>query len=209
MQFRIAGRLALSFALALLGNAICAAEAVAPLDAAAADPHAAHRQMMATPKVSVNRLAYEVPNVELIDESGHPTNLKNLLSGDQPVAVNFIFTTCTTICPVMTATMLQLQKQLEDDPVRPNYVSISIDPDYDSATVMKGYAARYGANWTFLTGSSTNVMTALQSFDAYHGNKVNHFALTLMRGPNDDEWTRVEGLTSAQELARIWRETVH
>ena len=107
----------------------------------------------------------------------------------------------------MTATMLQLQKNLEGDAVRPNYISISIDPDYDSATVMKQYAARYGADWTFLTGSPADVMSTLTAFDAYRGNKVNHFALTLMRAANDDMWTRVEGLTSAQELARIWRET--
>lgn len=173
----------------------------------ATDPHAAHRKMMAAPALRVNHQTYQVPDVDLVDNSGRSANLRALLAIDQPVALNFIFTTCTTICPVMTATMLQLQKTLESDEVKPNYISISIDPDYDSAQVMQEYAESFGANWTFLTGSTENVLSALQAFDAYRGNKVNHFALTLFRASNGSEWTRVEGLTSAQELAQIWRET--
>ena len=173
------------------------------------DPHAKHRQMLATPDVTVEHLVYQVPNVTLVDESGQRTNLRELFSEDKPIALNFIFTTCTTICPVMTSTMLQLQKHLGDETVRPNFVSISIDPDYDSVAVMKDYAERFGANWTFLTGSPDDVLTALRAFDAYRGNKVNHFALTLMHAPAAKDWTRVEGLTSAEELARLWRETAN
>jgi protein SCO1/2 len=170
------------------------------------DPHAGHHKMMAAPDVRINRTTYQVPNIDLVDESGQAANLLDILANDRPLAINFIFTTCTTICPVMTATMLQLQKQLENDEVRPDYISISIDPDYDTAAIMKEYAASYGADWTFLTGSPADVTTTLQAFDAYRGSKVNHFALTLFRAESDNEWTRVEGLTSAKELARIWRE---
>ena len=70
---------------------------------------------------------------------------------------------------------------------------------------MRAYAKKYGADWTFLTGSPANIMTTLQAFDAYRGNKVNHFALNIMRPAGDEQWTRVEGLTSAAELARVWR----
>jgi protein SCO1/2 len=105
--------------------------------------------------------------------------------------------------------MLQLQKHLDVETIRPNFVSISIDPDYDTAVVMKDYAERFGANWTFLTGSPDEVLTALRAFDAYRGNKVNHFALTLMHAPDENNWTRIEGLTSAEDLARLWRETAN
>jgi len=156
----------------------------------------------------VNHQVYQVPDVNLVDSSGQSTRLRDLLASDKPLAVNFIFTTCTTICPVMTATMLQLEKNLESDEVKPNYISISIDPDYDTAQIMQEYAESYGADWTFLTGSPRDVISTLQAFDAYRGNKVNHFALTLFRAANETEWTRVEGLTSARELARIWRDTL-
>jgi protein SCO1/2 len=172
----------------------------------AADPHAAHRRMMAEPTTTVERVAYEIPDIDLLDSSGHSTNLRDVFASDRPVVVNFIFSTCTTICPVMTATTLQMQKQLLDDAVQPNYVSISIDPDYDTSDVLQDYANYYGADWTFLTGSLNDVITTLRAFDAYRGNKVNHFALTLMRAGDEEQWTRVEGLTSAQNLAKIWRD---
>jgi protein SCO1/2 len=156
--------------------------------------------------VKVEKVNYAIPDVTLTNEAGVQVQLRELLAGDRPLAVNFIFTSCTTICPVMTATMLQLQRQLASDSRPPLYVSISIDPDYDTASVMKSYASKYGADWTFLTGSQNDVMQVLQSFDAYRGSKINHFALTLMHAGGDGEWTRVEGLTSARELARIWRQ---
>ncbi len=172
----------------------------------AQDPHAQHRAAMQSTSVTVEKASYAIPDVVLTNEDGKSVRLRDVLSGDRPVAMNFIFTSCTTICPVMTATMLQMQGQLTDDPAMPAFVSISIDPDYDTASVMKSYATKYGADWTFLTGSQDDVLRVLQSFDAYRGSKVNHFALTLMRAGNDGEWTRVEGLTSAKELARIWRQ---
>lgn len=198
LRFAIAG----AFVLAMAPGVACAEDN----STSAADPHAAHRSMLATPAVKVDYGEYRIPDVSLLDTDGNPVALRSLLAPDRPVAVNFIFTTCTTICPVMTATMLQLQRHLDGDAVRPNFVSISIDPDYDSAQVMKTYAERYGADWTFLTGTAQDVESTLRAFDAYRGNKVNHFALTLMRAANDDRWTRVEGLTSAHELARIWQE---
>jgi hypothetical protein len=52
-------------------------------------------------------------------------------------------------------------------------------------------------------------MRVLQAFDAYRGSKVNHFALTLLRPAGATEWTRVEGLTSTEDLARVWNAIAH
>lgn len=169
------------------------------------DPHAAHRNMQNQSQARVVTTDYVVPDIALTDSSGKKTNLRELMSDDQSLVVNFIFTTCTTICPVITATTLQLQKELRSEDEQPNYVSISIDPDYDSESILREYAANFGADWTFLTGENADIMTALTAFDAYRGSKVNHFALILMRPANSSEWTRVEGLTSVQTLADVWR----
>lgn len=192
--------LILSLAIPLLSVNI-AAETLAD-----SDPHAAHRKMMTKSDTRVVSANYDIPDIELVDSSGARVNLRAIMSEDEPLIVNFIFTTCTTICPVITATTLQLQRELQSSEVQPRYISISIDPDYDSTSVLREYAARYGADWTFLTGEANDVMTALRAFDAYRGNKVNHFALILMRPAKNPEWTRVEGLTSAQTLATVWRQ---
>jgi protein SCO1 len=179
---------------------------------AAADPHAAHRAMMTQASSEatyrVNQAEYTVPDLVLQDEQGKSVRLRQLFSGDRPVAVNFIFTSCTTICPVMTATMLQLQRELADQPDKPLFVSISIDPDYDTAAMLGAYAKKFGADWTFLTGERADVLAVLQSFSAWRGSKTNHAAITLFRAPHAGHWTRVEGLASAKQLADVWRDNV-
>lgn len=174
----------------------------------AEDPHAAHRAMMAKPSYRVDQVEYSVPDVVLQDEHGNPVRLRTLFASDRPVAVNFIFTSCTTICPVMTATMLQLQRELADRPGKPLFVSISIDPDFDTAATLDAYAKRFGADWTFLTGERGDVLDVLQSFAAWRGSKTNHAAITLFKAPSSGTWTRVEGLASAKQLAEVWRDHV-
>ncbi len=172
--------------------------------AAAGDPHAAHRAA-ANAGVQVSSASYEIPDLVLRDQQGKAVRLRELLAGDDPLVLNFIYTSCTTLCPVMTATMLQLQRQLQGSSPQPRYVSLSIDPDFDSSVVLRGYAARMHADWTFLTGEREPVQAALQAFSAWRGAKTNHFALTLMRRPGERTWTRVEGLGSASQLADLWR----
>ena len=174
-----------------------------------ADPHAAHRATAAAaPSYRVDHAEYVVPDVVLQDEHGTPVRLREIFSGKRPLAVNFIFTSCTTICPVMTATMLQLQRELADQPAKPLFVSISIDPDYDTSNILGAYAKRFGADWTFLTGQRSDVLEVLQSFAAWRGNKSNHAAITLFRAPGQEHWVRVEGLASSSQLAEIWRNHV-
>ena len=175
---------------------------------AAADEHAAHRAQMAAPAgdAAVSQQSYAVPDIALQDSTGRIVRLRDVLAGDRPVAVNFIFTTCKTICPVMTATMLQTQHHLADADLRPEFESITIDPEFDNAATLREYATRYGAKWTFLTGSRADVTSVLQAFDAYRGAKANHIAVTLLRAPNAPQWTRVEGLASADQLAKLWRD---
>jgi len=148
--------------------------------------------------------SYSVPDVELIDESGATVALRSLLDADQPVALNFIFTTCTTICPVMSATFAQMQRKLGEEAQRVQLVSISIDPEYDRPEVLRQYAERFhaGAGWTFLTGDGGDISQVLRSFEAYAGSKMNHQPITLLKKPEDPSWIRIDGLASGEDLAR-------
>jgi protein SCO1/2 len=171
---------------------------------APADEHAAHRQALHE-TARITTAAYVVPDVILQREDGRAVRLRELLAADRAVAVNFIFTTCQTVCPVMTATTLQLQRELAATDEVPEFISISIDPLVDSAPVLRAYAQRHGARWTFLTGSAEDVSTVLRAFDAWRGSKGNHEALTLFHRAHAADWIRVEGLASAQLLAGVWR----
>jgi protein SCO1/2 len=145
---------------------------------------------------------YDVPPIQLTDQDGNRVDVSQL-GTTRPVAVNFIFTTCTTICPVMSASFLRLQQALGDEIGDLQMVSISIDPEYDTPGVLKSYADQFraGPRWRFLTGDASDVTTTLKAFDALVGSKMNHKPFTLFKFPDDGRWVRVDGLVGAATLA--------
>jgi protein SCO1/2 len=180
------------------------ATSAAPASDNSHDAHAAHRAAMNRSAYRVSDATYEIPDVRLVDSSGVDVALRSILDSDQPVALNFIFTTCTTICPVMTVTFSQLQQMLGDDAARVRLVSISIDPEYDRPDVLGEYARQFraGENWTFLTGETDDVVAVLRSFDSYTGAKMNHRPVTLLKKPESNAWVRIDGLANGESLAR-------
>jgi protein SCO1/2 len=150
---------------------------------------------------------YSLPDVTLINQNGAKVRLKSILESDKPVVVDFIFGTCTTICPVLSAGYANLQQKMGADSSKVHLVSFSIDPENDTPKVMKEYLKRYRAKpgWDFLTGSREDIDKVMRAFDAYIPNKMYHFPLTLIRGPKDDKWVRIYGLTSTSEFLNEYK----
>ena len=104
-----------------------------------------------------------IPSFEFTDSDGNLISQEEL-SGKIWVA-DFIFTTCTMACPVMTGNMNLIHKAFKNnDKVR--IVSISVYPEYDTPEILKEYASRYNANtnrWHFLTGPEENVKLVIKN----------------------------------------------
>ena len=104
-----------------------------------------------------------IPEFEFIDSEGQSVNL-NTLKGKVWVA-DFIFTTCTMACPIMTGNMNTIHKRYKkNDDLR--LVSISVYPEYDTPEVLKEYASQYDANtdkWHFLTGKEATVKNIIKN----------------------------------------------
>jgi protein SCO1 len=145
---------------------------------------------------------YKVPDVVLINENGDKIHLKEYLQSDKPVILDFIFGTCTTICPVLSASFVNLQRKLGADAQKVKLVSITIDPEHDTPKVMKEYLERFHAKpgWEFLTGTRSDINTVMKAFDAYIPDKMSHMPLTLLLAPGETKWVRIFGLMSGSEL---------
>jgi len=168
--------------------------------AASADPHAHHHA--ARPEISRRIVTYTVPPVRLVREDGKRVSLPDELNDGRPVVLNFVFTSCTTICPLTSQTFAQLQQQLGADRDRVRLVSISIDPEQDTPARLAAYARKFGAGpeWRYYTGTLAASIATQRAFDVYRGDKMNHGPVTLLRAAPDQPWIRIEGFASATDL---------
>jgi len=162
-----------------------------------------HHHHMAEPKTIVRTLAYyEVPAVKLVNSEGKESLLPEIISAEKPVMLNFIFTTCTAICPIMSSSFSQVSTQLGNKYKELQLISISIDPEQDTPAKLREYAKQFagGPQWHLFTGTLDNSIAVQKAFDSYRGGKMNHLPLTFLRGANSNQWVRIEGLSSSEEL---------
>ncbi|NJO14840.1 MAG: SCO family protein [Thioploca sp.] len=176
----------------------------------AQEDHSAHHAMMHQQSEHYTRSVetYTIPEITLINQEDKEIALLSLLKSSERVALNFIFTTCTTICPVMTATFAKMRQQLGTEADKLLMVSISIDPEQDTPAALQAYAKRYQANpqWQFLTGELEQIIAIQKAFNTYTGNKMNHRPLTFFKQPNQaNQWIRIDGLASSADLAKEYR----
>ena len=111
-----------------------------------------------------------VPAFELTDQNDKKISDTDYLG--KVYVVEFFFSTCPTICPKMNQSMLQLQEAFYGNP---NFglASITIDPEHDTAAVLKEHANLLGVkhyNWHFLTGDKEYIYNlANKGFNLYAG----------------------------------------
>lgn len=148
--------------------------------------------------------AYRVPDVTLKNAAGEPVDLRRLLATDGPLMLNFIFTSCTTVCPVMSGIFSQVQTKLGNSV---NLVSISIDPEFDTPDRLRDYGKRFhaGSQWTMLTGSLQDTVAVQRAFSAYYGDKMDHVPATFILAKPGSKWVRIDGLASADDLVHEFR----
>ena len=156
----------------------------------------------AAPPYSTSILNVELPDVTLIDQDAQLVKLRNLVEGKDVVMVDFIFGTCTTICPILSAGFSNLQRRMGSGPGGPTLISFSIDPEHDSPEVMTAYLKRYRAQpgWSFLTGDRDDIDTIMRAFDAYVPNKMSHQPVTFIKGTAPNQWVKIDGLVSTADL---------
>jgi protein SCO1/2 len=151
---------------------------------------------------------YTVPDVQLINQNGEKVALKTLLEIEQPVIVDFIYGTCTTICPVLSAGFANLQRKLIKEGRSVRLISITIDPEHDTPHIMKEYLERYRAQpgWDFLTGTRADIDTVMTAFNAYIPDKMSHYPLNMLRNPKDGSWIRMFGIMSGKEFMAEYKQ---
>ena len=165
-----------------------------------ADAHSAHHLQLDS-RVMRTTADYQVPPVRLTRSDGSVVSLVDELDDGRPVVLDFIYTTCTAVCPLSSQTFSDLSQRL-GAAHGVHLVSVSIDPEQDTPQRMRQYANRYdaGAQWSFYTGTLPASETVQKAFHVFRGAKMLHEPTTLVRLAPGKPWIRFDGFVTSQEL---------
>jgi cytochrome oxidase Cu insertion factor (SCO1/SenC/PrrC family) len=117
-----------------------------------------------TPHMAVIRAA---PDFLLLDTENRPLRLSGLRG--RTVLVAFIYTGCTSACPLLSWRMAQLQQKLAAARIPALLVSVTVDPERDDAKTLAGYARRFGARpgWHFVREEPARLAPVLAAYDEW------------------------------------------
>jgi protein SCO1 len=147
-------------------------------------------------------VSYQAPAVTLVREDGSHVSLPRELDDGRPVLLNFIFTTCSSICPLTSRTLEEFQRKLASNAARVHLMSISIDPEQDTPARLSEYARKFhaGPDWQYYSGTLAASIATQRAFDVYRGEKMSHSPVTLLRSAPGKPWLRIEGFVTPDEL---------
>jgi cytochrome oxidase Cu insertion factor (SCO1/SenC/PrrC family) len=147
-----------------------------------------------------------IPDVEVLDQDGQVRHFYSDLVKGKTVAVNFIFTNCTTICPPLGATFARVQRELGEKVGKDVYfISVSVDPLTDTPERLKAWGAKFkaGPGWTFVTGNKEEIDRLLRALGATAARREDHTPSVIIGNDEKDIWTRTYGLASASQMVGV------
>src|SRR5579872_1736552 len=141
-----------------------------------------------------------LPNFALIDQNGNSVELSSLKG--EYVLINFIYTSCSGTCPMLTSKMSMVEKKLAPEfGKRVRLVSVTVDPEHDNPAALLHYANEHGANradWIFLTGAPAQVDTYLAIFNIKRmhdaDGSIDHVTTSFLLGPDGHQSRQYDGI---------------
>lgn len=145
----------------------------------------------------------QLPDVEVVTHEGRTVRFYSDLVKDRAVAINFIFTNCSTICPVSGAMFANLQKQS----VRGvSFISVSIDPEHDTPKALAAWSKRFrtGPGWTLVTGNPEAIGEIVKALGAATSRPQDHQPLTIIGSDATHVWTRLYGFPGPEKVNALF-----
>ena len=135
------------------------------------------------------------PNVPLVTQHGETVRFFDDVIKDKVVAINFIYTSCADTCPLETAHLAKVQRILGDRLGKDVFFySITIDPARDTPEVLRDYAQRFKANWTFLTGDEQDIILLRRKLGLYieeiQDGSLNHNVSMIIGNQATGRWMK-------------------
>jgi len=180
--------------------------------ALAGAPALAHDAAHHHPAAAADQASSEATGVQvklnpatLLDQQGRRVGFPDELFAGRIAIVDFVYTDCTTLCPLFSGIFADLQTRLGDRLGNQFVlVSISIDPTTDTPPRLKRYAERFeaGPGWLWITGAKPEIDRVLKGLGAYVPDFTRHPGAVLIGDTKSGRWTRLYGTPAVGEIER-------
>jgi protein SCO1/2 len=148
-----------------------------------------------------------IPDVEVVDQNGRRSRFYTDLVRGKSVIINFIFTSCTYVCPMQGANFAKLQAALGERLGRDIYlISVSTDPLVDTPERLKAWGERFGAKpgWTLVTGRKDEMDALLKSLTGDTARRGEHSPFALLGDFEKGAWVRTYGLAEPERYLQLF-----
>jgi protein SCO1 len=189
--------------------AVMAAAQTEPGAKAPDGPQSCHQKSNDASSGSARKMV--IPDVEVLDQHGNKLHFYRDLIKDKTVAINFIFTNCTTICPPLAATFQRVQREMGDKVGKDvHFISISVDPLTDTPERLKAWGAKFkaGPGWSFVTGEKQEMDKLLNALGAAVSKREDHTPAMIIGNDAKGVWTRTYGLAKTSQIVGLIQDVI-
>ena len=143
-------------------------------------------------------------DAELIDQDGRRQRFYSDLLSDRVVLINVVFTRCPSACPLMTQRLKAVRRQLGGQfGPQVRFLSLSIDPAYDTPQAMKRFAEQQGvdeAGWRFLVADPQTMRGVLSKLGQWSDKAEDHTTLLIAGNARRAHWTKLRPDASTERI---------
>ncbi len=165
------------------------------------------------PEARANRWgAGYFPDTPVVTQDGKTLHFYDDLIKGKIVVVNFIYTSCPDLCPIVTARLAQVKDKLGDAVGRDIFfVSMTVDPEHDTPEMLKAYADAFDATapgWQFVTGPPEDIKAINAKFGDRSADRTlgEHRNEVLIGNDATGDWQRDSAFDDINQLAMTIRQ---
>jgi protein SCO1/2 len=175
-------------------------------DAAVDVPRGGRADVVQRTQSTVGSVTRYFPDVTVRTHEGTRVQFHDLIKGKLAL-INFMFTSCTTQCPLTTANLVKVEEALGDRLGRDVLmISVTVDPATDTPEVLKQYSKRYGTKpgWYFVTGSQKEVELIRRRLGVYDNDteKTQHTGILVYGNDATGQWAATPAMAPPSAIVR-------
>lgn len=151
---------------------------------------------------AIGGLGASLDDVKLVNQEGKDVRFHSDLIKGKVVVLSAFFTSCESICPVVSGRLAQVQGWLGDRLGRDVFmVSVTLDPATDTAKKLKTYADKLGARpgWDFVTGDPEDLEVLLGQL-GQTARREDHSGMLIVANEPKGLWRKISGMARAQDI---------